>query len=148
MVSKIKRGSRRMFAIALSVLMLLSAWVFVAPETLPKASAANTALTDWPDSGDLNGKYKVTSNKSVAAGSNRKITGNTVIYIASGATLTVTGGGGSGTGGGNPGIFVQSGYTLVITGPGKLVAAGGAGAKGSNGSGGGSPPRWPRDFPA
>ena len=43
MVSKIKRGSRRCFAVALSVLMLLSAWVFVAPESLPKAQAGNTS---------------------------------------------------------------------------------------------------------
>ncbi len=40
MVKKFNHGARRVFAVALSVLMLLSAWVFVAPDTLPKAHAA------------------------------------------------------------------------------------------------------------
>ena len=39
------RGLRRVFAIALSVLMLLSAWVFIAPDTLPQASAATNKYT-------------------------------------------------------------------------------------------------------
>ena len=39
MVKTMKNGARRSFAVVLSVLMLLSAWVFFAPETLLQASA-------------------------------------------------------------------------------------------------------------
>ncbi len=45
MKTLVKRGARRTMAIALSVLMLLSAWVFVAPDTLPQASAAAGTYT-------------------------------------------------------------------------------------------------------
>ena len=45
MKKMIRHGARRLMAIALSVLMLLSAWVFIAPDTLPKASAAAGSYT-------------------------------------------------------------------------------------------------------
>ena len=99
------------------------------------ASAATTALTALPASGNLSGRYKVTSSTSRGAGS-LTVTGTTVIYIASGVTLTVTGGDGSGTTAGSAGITVPSGKTLIITGPGTLKATGGKGADGSKGGNG------------
>ena len=99
------------------------------------ADAATTALTALPSTGNLSGRYKVTSSTSRGAGS-LTVTGTTVIYVASGATLTVTGGNGSGTTGGSAGITVADGKTLIITGPGKLVVQGGKGGDGTNGTNG------------
>ena len=97
-----------------------------------QAFATTTALTALPASGNLSGRYVVSSDQSRETGS-LTVTGDTVIYIKSGVTLTVTGGAGSGTTGGSAGITVPSGKTLVITGPGTLVATGGKGADGATG---------------
>lgn len=64
-------------------------------------------------------------------------TGATVVlYIAPGCTLKVYGSNASGTIGGAPGIWVPSGATLVLTGGGTLNAIGGAAASGISGSNG------------
>ncbi|WNX83118.1 InlB B-repeat-containing protein [Agathobaculum sp. NTUH-O15-33] len=58
-----------------------------------------------------------------------------VLYIKSGCTLTLTGGAAkNGTSGGGAGLMIPSSSTLIVTGGGRLVATGGAGLAGTNGT--------------
>ena len=136
MTKTIKTFSKKTLAVFLSVMMIMTAWVFVAPE---KAEAATTALTAFPSSATaLDGRYKLTSNKTISANgttaSGWSVAANktALIYIASDVTLTVNGGDASGTTGGKAGILMNSGSTLIITGPGKVVAKGGKGGNGAS----------------
>ena len=47
-MNRTKSTLRRSLAVVMSLLMLMTAWVFVAPETLPQASAAVTQQSDLP----------------------------------------------------------------------------------------------------
>ena len=60
-MKRTKRTCKRALSVALSVLMLLTAWVFVAPDSLPKASAADT----WSGSISDPGTEYVTSGSTV-----------------------------------------------------------------------------------
>ena len=56
-----------------------------------------------------------------------------VLYIPAGKTLTLKGGAGSGTSGGEPGLSLPESSTLIVTGEGTLDATGGKAANGKNG---------------
>ena len=92
--------------------------------SITSATAAGTTL--------YNGyTYRVTSNVTIANSStggnglNIASGATVVINIASGYTLTVKGGNGSGTTGGGAGIYLPSNSTLILTGGGRLSATGG-----------------------
>ena len=134
MVKHARKTGKRALAICMSVLMLMTSWVFVAPT----AFAATDALTTLPSSGNISGYYKVTSNTTISGSTSSPgltVTGTTVIYIASGVTLTVTGANSSGATSGKAGIKT-TGQTLIITGPGSLAVTGGNGGNGANGANG------------
>ena len=86
--------------------------------------------------------YKVTSDLEIKAASGLSAfymdaNSTSVLYVATGKTLTLQGGNASGTTGAGAGIEIPSSSLLIITGGGTIVAKGGKGANGSSGGNGG-----------
>jgi uncharacterized repeat protein (TIGR02543 family) len=167
------RARRRRFLCALLAAAL--ACPALPPAGVEEAYAA-TAENYWEDyqelgntaGQNLSGNYKVTRNltltgsaatSSADAGNGLNITGTTVLYLAAGVTLTVTGGagydagsgnngsstgyssranGGTGAKGGGAGIRLPSGQSLFLRGEGTLIVTGGTGGKAGSGGDGGN----------
>ncbi len=147
MTKKARKTGKRSLAVFMSILMLMSAWVFVAPT----ASANTTGLTLWEynglngyssnaSTGVASGRYYINTNTTIKAKNNTEYNGGIIntnqtvlVYIPDGVTLTCEGGAGSGTNKGQGGLYLRDGATLIITGPGKLVAKGGKGGDGTDG---------------
>ena len=86
--------------------------------------------------------YLVTSDLEIRASSgfsafSMDANSTSVLYVATGKTLTLQGGNASGTTGAGAGIEIPSSSLLIITGGGTIVAKGGKGANGSSGGNGG-----------
>ena len=163
---KLKKFLKRTLALILSVAL----FVTMMPEEIGElfnismkayAGTAWSVNTLTKSTGTLknNNIYKVTSNVTISRNAGSQTPGlsvasnsTTVIYIAAGCTLNVTGSAGSGATPGYPGIYVPSNSTLIITGAGTLYAYGGAAGAGSAGKSnvadakvkdGGGDPIWP-----
>ena len=134
------------------IILGMSAFTAAAPSIdgyeLPAfASTTNVATLSGSTGGTTlsnNYTYKVTSSitcsNSNAGGNGLTVASGAtvVIYVASGCTLTCTGGAGSGATGGGAGIYIPSNSTLVITGAGTVTATGGKAGNGTAGSTGGN----------
>ena len=86
--------------------------------------------------------YLVTSDLEIRASSgfsafSMDANSTSVLYVATGKTLTLQGGNASGTTGAGAGIEIPSSSLLIITGGGTIKATGGKGANGSSGGNGG-----------
>lgn len=116
------------------------------PQAVGEVTAAEKPAGSAPGNNLTGGIYVVSQNMSL---SDLRVSGNTTIYLAAGATLTVTGTASTTpqTGksvsastapaaipnapGGRNGITITGG-TLTFTGPGNLIVSGGAGARGAD----------------
>lgn len=144
-MSKHKHIGRKSLSVLLAVLMMLTsmyAGLGVVAEalyidnatTLGSTTGGGAALTKG-------GVYKVTGNVTIAGNTSkngRTVPANSkvVIYIASGATLTINGGAANGTTAGKAGIYLPNTSTIIFTGPGTLKVNGGKGGNGTNGKNG------------
>ena len=140
-----KHIGRKSLSVLLAVLMMLTsmyAGLGVVAEalyidgatTLGSTTGGGAALTKG-------GVYKVTGNVTIAGNTSkngRTVPANSkvVIYIASGATLTINGGAANGTTAGKAGIYLPNTSTIIFTGPGTLKVNGGKGGNGTNGKNG------------
>ncbi len=133
--------------LTITMCMIITASLIFVPQKTADAYT-QTDFNGWTELGSstagrsLSGNYKVTANTTITnsstGGNGISISGTTCIYIASGATLTVTGANGASNIGGGAGIYLPSGQTLYLFGSGTVRATGGAGYQGSIGGAGGS----------
>ncbi len=145
-MSQHKHIGRKSLSVLLAVLMMLTSMYAGLGVVAEAVTSLATTLPTTRDATLKNGEvYKVTSNTSISANGTSQnglqVAENAIVVIdiASGATLTVTGGAGTSGAAGKAGILVPESSTLVFTGAGKIVANGGNGGNGNGGSGGGSP---------
>ena len=133
-----KRKAAKIFSSFMALIFTITVMPFIAI----RVSADENVLMGGSSTTLSSGTYYVNSDVSYTGGTGQSAlviaSGETVyIYVRSGATLTCTGGAGSGTAGGGAGIEVPSGATLYLLGEGTVNVTGGDAARGGNGGDGG-----------
>ncbi|MBQ6092109.1 MAG: hypothetical protein IJL00_00365, partial [Clostridia bacterium] len=144
---KHKHLGRKSLSVLLAVLMMLTS-MYVGLGVVAEALYIDSATTLGSTTGGgaaltKGGVYKVTGNVTIAGNTSKNgrtvpTNSKVVIYIASGATLTVTGGDADGTTAGKAGIYLPDTSTIIFTGSGTLKVNGGKGGNGSRGGNGGN----------